>query len=207
MAFKPVRESRRAYAVLNIAYYGLMVCAMIFVAFNRSVQHSMLGAGVEAWETGPLAMIGGAYNSGEQLLAIALTFAANLFVGSLVFITLPSLIIPFSGLAIGLCRALVWGLMFCPGGLDVSAGNVLAELLILIVIFLEGQGYVLAMLAALNHGKAWLIPKSVGASNRLQGYWTGVKQSLKTYLLVVLALIVAAVYEVVLTLVILPWLA
>jgi hypothetical protein len=184
-----------------------MVCAMIFVAFNRSVQHSMLAAGVEAWETGPLAMIGGAYTSGEQLLATALTFVANLFVGSFVFITLPSLIIPFSGLAIGLYRALVWGLMFCPGGLDVRAGNVVAELLILVVILLEGQGYVLAMLAAFNHGKAWLIPRSVGAANRIQGYWTGVKQSLKTYLLVVLALIVAAVYEVVLTLVILPWLA
>jgi hypothetical protein len=205
-SFKQIQESRRAYAILNGVYYGLMLCAMLYVSFNRPLQETLMEAVGEAWGTGPLAVLGDAYSGGQVLLAASLTFVVNLVVGSFFWINLPSLIVPFSGMFFGLVRAGVWGLLFSPATLEVSGVQVLAGILVAGVILLEGQGYVLAMLAAYEHGKAWLFPKLVGVENRRQGYVVGVKRSLKIYLLVGLALIAAAVYEVLVAVFLLPML-
>ncbi|GEM_PF-2880586 len=47
-----------------------------------------------------------AYMSGNFPLAAILTFLINLTLGSFVYITLPSLTIPFGGVIIGLVRAI-----------------------------------------------------------------------------------------------------
>jgi hypothetical protein len=62
-------------------------------------------------------------------------------------------------------------------------------------IILEGQAYVLAMLTAYVQGMAFLRPSTVGVKTHRQGYWEGVKLSVRVYLLVVVVLFVAAVYE------------
>lgn len=205
-SFKSIQESRRAYVILNVAYYGLMLCAMLYVGFNRSPQETLMEALGEAWGTGPLAVLGEAYSGGQVLLAVSLTFFVNLLVGSFVYINLTSMIVPFSGLLFGFVRAGVWGLLFAPATLDVSGAQVLSGILVAGVILLEGQGYVLAMLAAYEHGKAWLFPKQVGEEKHWRGYVAGVKRSLRIYLLVVLVLIVAALYEVIVAVFLLPML-
>ena len=197
-------ESRRAYAILNLVYYGLVVCGMVFTAFNRSVQHELLAAVGNALTQGPLASVGSAYTTGQTVLAIALTFVINLAVASFISITLPSLIVPFSGLLVGLVRAVTWGLLFSPPTLAVGGREAVMGLLIAILLVLEGQGYVLAMLAAYVQGHAFLFPHTVGAANRAQGYLAGVKRSLRLYLLVGLVLAIAAVYEAVVAILVLP---
>lgn len=47
-------------------------------------------------------------------MAIALTFAVNLGVESVLEIGVPSLLVPFGGVAFGLFRALLWGILFSP---------------------------------------------------------------------------------------------
>ncbi len=203
-ALKIVGESRRAYINLNLVYYGLIVCAMIYSAFDRSLQRSLLNAVGDALTVGPLSLVGNAYSGGQALLAIALTFIVNLVVGSFVSITLPSLVIPFSGLLVGAYRAVLWGLLFSPPALAVSAGRIILGFLVLVLLVLEGQGYVLAMLAAYVQGRAFLSPQSVGAESRKRGYWLGVKRSVRLYWLVVLTLVIAAVYEALIAIFILP---
>jgi hypothetical protein len=68
--------------------------------------------------------------------------------------------------------------------------------LFIVLLILEGQGYVLATLGGYLQGRAFLWPQSVGATKRGQGYWYGVKEQARIYLLVVVVLLVAAVYEV-----------
>lgn len=194
-ALKSVREFRRAYIVLNLIYYGLIVCGMIYSAFNRSSQQSLLEAVGSGFAEGPLAPVMDAYSGGQVLLAIALTFVVNLSIGSFASITLPSLVIPFSGLLIGAYRATLWGVIFSPITFEVSGRRMISGLLILILIFLEGQAYVLTMLAAYIHGRAFLWPRGAGAATRRQGYWLGVKHSARLYLLIILLLAVAAIYE------------
>ena len=140
----------------------------------------------------------------EVVVSVGLTVGANLLVGRFIFLTLPSMVIPFSGIVVGMLRAVVWRLLFSPGKLDVTGPGLLAQLLTLGVLLLEGQGYVLAMFAAYDQGRAWLWPRRVGATNRIQGYWMGLKRSAGVYLLVAGILIVAALYEVLITVLVLP---
>lgn len=109
----------------------------------------------------------------------------------IIWITLPSLVIPFSGLLLGAYRAILWGFLLSPTTPELRLVMIPHSL----VLILEGQAYILAMLAAYVQGKAFLWPRSVGAATRRQGYGLGVKRSVRIYVLVVLLLAVAAVYE------------
>jgi hypothetical protein len=187
---------RRAYVGLNLAYYGLVAASMIYSIFDPSLQQLLLNTVLNAFQSGPLSSVLEAYSGGQVVRAVALTFTVNLFLGSLVSIALPSLIIPFSGFLVAAVRAIMWGLIFAPTSAPTGAGSIAAGLLVALLLLLEGQGYVLAMLAAYAQGKAFLFPKQVGAAGHARGYWIGVKQALRIYLLVALVLIVAAIYEV-----------
>jgi hypothetical protein len=204
-ALSLVKNGRRPYAVLNLVYYGLVACAMAYTAFDRSLQQALMDTVGGAFTEGPLAPVLDAYVSERIMLATALTFGINLVVGSFVSITLPSLLIPLSGLLVAGLRALLWGVLFTPQGVaGIGAGEAAAGILVVGLLFLEGQGYVLALFGAYLHARAFLWPRSVGATGHLQGYWHGVQEQARIYLLVALVLIVAAVYEVLLAVLALP---
>jgi hypothetical protein len=194
-ALQIVGENRRAYLVINLGYYGLVVAGMLFALFNRQVQGALLDAIGEGFSQGMLADVLEAYTQGQLLQAIGLTFFVNLFLGSLAVITLPSLIVPFSGMLVGALRAILWGLLFSPGAPGFSDVGLLPALFVTGLLLLEGQGYVLALLAAYVQGRAFLFPASVGAEGHARGYWEGVKRAALVYLLVIIVLAIAAVYE------------
>jgi hypothetical protein len=186
---------RRAYLVANIVYYGLIVAGMIFTALNRPIQKSLLDALGASMESGGLSTVAGAYSAGDYLGALALTFVINLGVGTVISITLPSLFVPFSGWLVAFYRAFLWGVIFCPTTLDVGAREIAFAAFAAVLLFLEGQGYVLGMLGAYIHGRAWLRPGTVGATTHRVGYWMGLKLTARLYILIALVLLLAAAYE------------
>ena len=192
-AWALVQENRRAYLILNVVYYALVIACMIYVAFDQELQQSLLNEIGAAFLTGPLSFVGQAYINTQVIAAILATFFVNLFIGSLASITLPSLIIPFSGLLVGAYRAILWGLLLSPA----SPGLRLIMIPHSITLILEGQAYILAMLTAYIQGRAFLWPKSVGLASRARGYLEGLKRTGKLYLLIILTLAVAAIYEVI----------
>jgi len=199
-ALRTIKEFRRAYIVLNLVYYGLVICGMVYVAFNPALQQLLLEAVGSAFTEGPLSTVAGAYTGGQILLAIVLTFVVNLTIASFLWITLPSLVVPFSGLVTGACRAILWGVLLSPSSPEMSAVMIPHSL----TLILEGQAYILAMLAAYIQGRAFLWPATVGATTHGEGYRAGVKRSLRLYLLVAIVLAVAAVYEVLEVIYIIP---
>src|SRR3972149_6853604 len=90
-----VQQNRRAYIILNVTYYALVVICMVYVAFNQKLQQSLMEEIGAAFMTGPMSFVGQAYVNAEVLAAILATFFVNLLIGSFGSITLPSLIIPF----------------------------------------------------------------------------------------------------------------
>ena len=191
-SFAILGAHRRSYIWLNVTYYGLIVAAMLYATFNPALQKTITAAAGTAFTQGPLAAVGEAYLGGQTLRAILLTFGINLVVGSGVTITLPSLIVPFSGLLMGAYRAILWGLIYAPNTPELR----MIFLPHLPTLLIEGQAYVLAMLAAVIQGRALFAPYTVGASTRWQAYKQSIKLSLWLYGLVALVLAVAAVYEV-----------
>jgi hypothetical protein len=187
-----VREHRRPYIILNVMYYGLVALGMLYVAFvNPALQEQLLATVEVALTEGPLETVAGAYMGGNVLAAVVLTFVVNLLMGSLLYITVPSLVIPFVGVLLGFYRAVLWGFLLAPTNTELALVMIPHSL----VLLLEGQGYILAMFAAYVHGKAFLRPLSVGLTGHLRGYVAGLKLSARLYLLVIIVLAVAAIYE------------
>jgi len=192
-AWEIVKNNRRAYIVLNVLYYSLVIVFMVYAAFNPEIQKTLMDAVGATFMTGPLSFIGNAYANAEVLRAILVTFFINLFVGSFGSITLPSLIIPFSGLLIGIYRAVMWGLILSPASPDLRLIMIPHSITLLI----EGQAYILTMLAAYIQGRSFLWPRAVSLDSHWKGYVEGVKLSARLYVLIILTLVIAAVYEVI----------
>ena len=188
-----VQENLRAYVVLNIVYYALVIAFMIYAAFNQALQRSLMEAVGATFMTGPLSIVGQSYVNAQGFKAILVTFVINLFIGSFGSITLPSLIIPFSGMLVGIYRAVLWGLILSPANPDLRLAMIPHSL----TLILEGQAYILTMLAAYIQGRAFLWPKAIGLQRRAQGYLEGLQRTGKLYVLVIITLLVAAIYEVI----------
>lgn len=207
LPWRIVRENRRAYLALNLAYYGLAALAMGAAALEPRLHLRLTEWVAQGIRAGGLAPILRLYASGNVAAAAAGTLAINLLVGSFASITLPSVLVPFSGLLVAGLRAILWGLIFTPDGLAAGPVQILSGALIALVLILEGQGYVLTMLAAYDQGRAWLRPATVGAVSRRAGYTTGLRRTLNLYILVMLTLAVAGLVEAVAAIVIIPRLA
>jgi hypothetical protein len=92
------------------------------------------------------------------LNAIGLTFVVNLFLASLLVDYRSFVGYSVFGLLIGIYRAVLWGLIFFPGHPDMQVVMIPHSL----TLILEGQAYILVMLAAWLQGRAFLFPQSAG---------------------------------------------
>jgi len=193
-----IRRNRRLYIILNAVYYSLIVVGLVYSLFDRSLHDFFIeAAGATYGSGGSLSFVGDAYMNGKVLEAVAITFGINLAVGSFASITLPSLIIPFSGLAIAVYRAALWGVIYSPEpGVTLTMANIGFAAFAVGLLFLEGQAYVLTMLAVVLQGRAFLSPKTVGEESRGRAYLAGLKMTGILYVLVAIVLIISAIYEV-----------
>jgi len=186
-----VRLHRRAYLVLNVCYYATVGIAMLAVTSHPEVQQMLTQSVLEAFSQGTMADVAAAYAGGNVVQAMVLTFLVNFFLGSFVVLMLPSMLVPFAGVGMGAVRAVLWGLLLAPTTPELR----MAMIPHMGTLVLEGQGYILAILAAFVLGRAFVSPSSVGATRWLQGYGIGLKQALTLYILVAAVLAVSAIYE------------
>ena len=186
-----VHAHKRVYITLNLAYYGLVLSGMAYSLFHPGLQEQLIDAMGKAFtSTKLLATVAGAYLDQDFFLAVILTLAINLGAGAFLSITLPSCVIPFLGLFMGCYRALLWGLLLAPQG--ALAGPMIPHSFTLL---LEGQGYILAMLAVWIAGLTTLRPRSFGEESMWQGYLLGLKTTTRLYPLIALTLALSALYE------------
>lgn len=185
----PMLEHPRSLLGVNLLYFGSVVVGMLLTLFEPQLQVTLLQMVGEAFSpTGSLGPLVQAYETGQLIPAIVLTFVVNLVLGSGIFLTLPSMIIPFAGLLTGVYRALLWGVLFSPFGGFFDA----ALLPHVIVILVEGEAYVVAMLGV------WLWWRRVFSSpgGGWQGWLEGFRLQGRVYVAVAFLLAVSAIYEV-----------
>lgn len=184
-----IRENVRQYLAFNLLYFGLVAASMVYVVFYPEIQSGLIESVSIAIEKVPWVV--DAYTSGNFPMAAVLTLLINLVLASFVYITLPSLIIPFGGIILGCVRAIGWGLILAPTSSELVRAMTTHSL----VIFLEGEGYVIAMLAAYLFWKGVLWPERIGEKKRLKAYLTGIEKTAYLYVLVTIVLAVSAIYE------------
>ena len=189
-ALSLIRKSPREYVLLNVLYYGLVAASMAYTYAFPEIQTELLESlRAEFPEVFPSVVE--AYISGNFPLAAALTFLINLVLGSFAYITLPSLILPFGGVALGCIRAVAWDLVLAPTSPELAWAMIPHSL----TLILEGQGYILAMFAVFLQWKGTIQPSSLGEEKRSKAYLTGIKKTVSVYILVALVLAVSAIYE------------
>jgi len=186
-----ISKYRRLFLALHFIYFGVAIL-FILVAYCLPELQVCLLAGTKSQVTdgsGPLAIAGKAYMSKNILIAAVTTFAINFFLGSMAYITIPSVIIPGVGALAAAFRAAMWGLLLAPT-FDTLSGAMLPHSF---TILLEGEGYVVASFFGLLV-LVYLFRKAEGPSI-LGRYAKALLMNLRGNLLVAIVLATAAIYE------------
>lgn len=190
-AFAIITEHKRTFIIFNVAFYGLLLASMIVAALVPHAQEAAIdGVQGDLNEPGLGSAVAAGYDSGNVLWAAGITLFVNFFVGALLTTTVPSLIIPFFGVAFTVYRVIQWGILFAP--LD---GNLAAFIPHLITLVIEGQAYLIAAFAVWIHGRKFLQPRRFNLAARWEGYKAGLMDTLRLYPLVIILLIIGAIYE------------
>ncbi|HEX2987548.1 MAG TPA: hypothetical protein VHS06_05190 [Chloroflexota bacterium] len=191
-ALQLVRQHRLTLILLNVGFFSLVALGTIYAFANPSAQQTLIQTIVEGFGTQPLNWARDAYLSRSVPAAAAVTFAVNSLLGSFLSITVTSLLIPFLGVAVGFYRALVWGLALAPTSPELAWAMIPHS----VTLVLEGEGYILAMFGVhLLWQSAFKGLQEGGPRGLLAGYKAGLRANLHIYILVLLVLAVAAIYE------------
>jgi hypothetical protein len=169
-----------------------MIFFMVYLNFDHALHDSFLKAYGTSFMTGPLTMKP-PFDFMQALKVAWDAFVLNLLGASYGEITLPSFLIPFAGVAIGLYRAVIMGIAFSPA--DPTVARIFLPHLP--TLLLEGQAAILAMLGVYVHGRALLWPKTVGQKGRWKAYVEGLRQSGTMYVLIMPVLFIAAIYGII----------
>ena len=184
--FELVRAHGRAYGILNAAAYGLLAVGFLTgLAFPELP--ATRAAALEADGTGALVT---AVASSAPLFALVI-FAVNLVRLSLLTIVLPSLVVPFAGLALFGWWALETGVTL----VQTTPVGWVALIPHTLTVLIEIQAYVLLLLGSLLLGRSWLRPTTVGAPTRRRGYLSGLHSIGLLSIPAVALLVVGAVWE------------
>ncbi|MBW0118963.1 stage II sporulation protein M, partial [Pseudonocardia abyssalis] len=181
-----IRDNLGAYLVVNLAMYGISIAGVVTALILPELNAAQLASMQEDGTTDlVLAVIGNVW-----LFALVILGVNTLTVGALA-IVLPSLVVPFAGIAVFAYRAFDIGLTLAPA--DRTGWVILIPHSVTYVI--EFQAYILLVLGAYLLGRSWLRPGSVGAPNRRAGYVSGLRQIGWLSLPALVLFVIGAVYE------------
>ena len=120
-----------------------------------------------------------------------MTFAVNFLLGSVLYLTVPSCVLPGSGALLAAFRAVSWGLLLAPATLQQAA----AMLPHSGTLLLEGEGYILAAFFGLMIPLALFRRQAESDPVPKFGYGRAVLLNLKGSVLVAIVLAASAIYE------------
>lgn len=190
---------RRLLGWLHVAFFGAVIAFAAVAYAAPDVQgelvrdvHNSIHSG-----EGPLGMAGEAYLSRNIAYAAAVTLGVNFVLGSLLSITVPSMIIPAAGLLVAGIRAVVWGLVVSPTFPELMRPMVPHSFTLL----LEGEAYILAGFFAVMV-PVYLWRKGQGGFARRYG--KAAVLNVKGNVVVLIVLAVAAIYEAIEVIAMLP---
>lgn len=184
--FRIIRANLRAYLAMNAVVYGLSAAG-----FVAGLAFPELAAARRAalQENGTTDLVVSLLAS-PWLFALTI-FAVNTLTAVGAQIVLPSLVVPFAGIAVFGYRAFILGLTLAP----TNRADAITLIPHSLTILIEFQAYVLVMFGAYLLGRAWLCPGLVDARNRRQGYLHGLRQLGWLSLPALALFVVGALYE------------
>ncbi|MBP0459755.1 hypothetical protein [Streptomyces montanisoli] len=184
--FQYLRTDRRAYLLINVLVYGALLLGMALGVLFPGL-HAARTASLADGSQGALVdkVIGNGWVFG------AVIFLVNVFPTALLLIVLPSLVIPFAGLAVFALKAFDLGLTLAP----VDRASALTLIPHSLTLLIEFQAYALVMFGVYQLGRAWLRPAAIGVTTHRQGYARGLGRLGRLWLPALALFAVGAAYE------------
>ncbi len=191
-ALAAIRRYRRLFLAVHVIFFGTVILLTAVAYHVPDVQSAFETKVAEQTQSGQglIAMAAKAYLKQNFALAAVLTLVGNFVRASFLVITVPSFIVPGVGAVLAGWRAAMWGLKFAPSYAWASRKMLLHSFTLL----LEGEAYVLASFFALLV-PVYLLRPSEGPTV-WRRYRSAVMLNLRGNLLVLIVLIVATLYEV-----------
>ncbi|WP_029682002.1 stage II sporulation protein M [Picosynechococcus sp. NKBG15041c] len=165
-SFQIIRANFRAYLIINTIVYGLVIIGMVAAMVFPDLGATRL-ATLE--DNGTADLVRSLFNN-PWLFSLTI-LGVNVMTGAQ-WIVLPSLIVPFTGIALFAYKAFTLGLAMAPTTEIMTVALIPHSLTVLI----ELQAYALLMFGAYILGRSWVRPATIGARNHRQGYVRGLKQ-------------------------------
>jgi hypothetical protein len=186
-----LREWRGLLYGLHALFFGLFILAAAAAYVLAPLQSILVGVvhSEIAGGSGPLGVAGQAYGSGNIPVAALVTIVINFFLGTVLVISLPSVVLPGIGSLMMLFRSFVVGLVLAPSTV-ILAGMMVPHSLTILV---ELEAYIVATFFALMV-PVYLFRTREGPTV-LGRYGRAVLLNLQGLLLVLGILIVAGIYE------------
>lgn len=181
-----IRNNRKIFITVQLFFWLTFIAGIAYSAFNeeyhRAAYYSKINSdfGHRVLEY---------YKSDNWLIPIGITFGINLVIGTFIFITIPSFFISGFGIIFGCLRTFKWGVTFLPP--IEKEIPLLYKIYHLGIIFLEGEGYILAMFGALV-----VLSNIFKIRDWMQTRKDWIKANIQVYKLVVIVLFLAATVEV-----------
>ncbi|MGB7314165.1 MAG: stage II sporulation protein M [Nodosilinea sp.] len=164
--FQIIRANFRAYLIINAIVYGLVITGMVAAMLFPNLGAPQL---TTMEDNGTADLVRSLINN-PWLFSLTI-LGVNVMTGAL-RIVLPSLIVPFAGIAIFAYKAFTLGLGMAPTTKIMAVALIPHSLTVLI----EVQAYALLMFGAYILGRSWVRPATIGARNHRQGYVRGLQQ-------------------------------
>lgn len=181
-----IRANLRVYLLLNLLAYGTFV-----IGFVVGLLFPDLVAGrAQALEDDGTADLVTSLISSPWLFALMILAVNTLRLGALT-IVLPSIVVPFLGLATFAVWSVTTGVTLVPATPETWVALIPHSLTLVI----ELQAYILLLLGSFLLGKYWLRPQTIGAKNRRQGYLRGLQSIGWLSIPTMILLIIGAIYE------------
>ncbi|MDO3635132.1 stage II sporulation protein M [Mycolicibacterium arseniciresistens] len=181
-----IRENTRAYLAMNGCMYGLFLAGfgagLLFPALSEAQQTRLEDDGTAELVQSLIA--------NPWLFALVI-LAVNTVKMCVLTIVLPSMIVPFAGIALFAYWAASTGVTLVPAS-DIGWVALIPHS---VTVVIEFQAYILVLLGVYLLGKCWIRPGAVGAQNRREGYVEGLQRLGWLSLPAAILLIVGAVYE------------
>ena len=181
-----VAANFRAYLALNVAVYGLFLAGFIV---GPTFPHLSRAQATRLDDNGTTDLVQSLIDR-PWLFAVTI-LGVNVIRMSVLTIVLPSLVVPFAGLALFAYWAFTTGITLVPAS-DLGWVALIPHSLTLVIEF---QAYLVLLLGVYLLGRHWIRPATAGADNRRGGYLYGLRQLGRLAVLAAVLLIIGAVYE------------
>lgn len=181
-----IRADARAFLVLNGIAFGLFLVGFLLGLLFPELVHAQADDLEASGQTDLVLRV----FQNPWLFAVVI-LAVNTFTVGAARIVLPSLVVPFLGIALFAWKAVNIGMAIAPTTPTLWVGFIPHSLTLVI----EFEAYVLLMLGVWILGRSWLFPGTIGAATRRQGYLRGLQRLGWLGLAALVLLVVGAAWE------------